>query len=68
MSDPLRDALAPFLVVAKAMEFYTEDAMPSMTYPRPECESRYPDEPRCASLTPADFAALASAVSSTEGK
>lgn len=60
VSNELREALEPFLAVAKVMDFYVEEAMPPMTYPRPECESRYPDEPRCATLSPADFARLAS--------
>jgi len=55
----LEAALQPFLAVAKVMEFYTEDSMPEMTYPRPECETRYSSEPRCVTLTQADFALVA---------
>jgi hypothetical protein len=64
----MRDALEPFLAVAKVMDFYIESAMPEMTYPRPEYESKYPGEPRCVSLTPADFARLARALSTQATK
>lgn len=55
----LEAALRPFWAVAKVMDFYTEESMPVMIFPRPECESQYPDEPRCVALTTADFHALA---------
>jgi hypothetical protein len=58
----LETALAPFAAVARVVEFYAEDAMPEMIFPRPECESKYSDEPRCVRLYPNDFISAAAAL------
>lgn len=57
-----RKALEPFAAVAQVMDFYVEESMPDMTYPRRECETRYPSEPRCVTLSQADFHAAAAAL------
>lgn len=51
----LRQALKPFAQVGAVMDFYVPDAMPDMTFPRRECETKHNDEPRCVTLTESDF-------------